>query len=137
MFEQSIAGFQLGEYELEGYIDLLDIDGRIWDFKVGKQHKTQDGADKDIQLTLYAWALGTNNVGFVSISSATGDHRLVPSSRSDEQIEVCYDALTMIADNIAAANDSEDIRLFPPYIESTFGCKGCALVGSCPFGRVI
>lgn len=136
LVESPISGLDLGGVPLEGYIDMFDEDGYVRDFKVVSRHKTQADCDTDIQLSLYAWAMQTPLVSFVSINSSTGEHKIIESVRQPETIErhVCAMEAAALSIRKKCCNEDPDISDFPPNLGSIYGCSGCAFYHVCPYG---
>lgn len=142
LVEHPIAGLNLGSTPIEGYIDVFGEDGFVRDFKVGARHKSQAECDKDIQLSLYAWAMSTPKVSYVSISSATGEYKIIESIREPKTIEQHMGAMEMTCENIVDrcciwdGETTGDITIesFPPNLDSKYGCSGCSFYHLCPYG---
>lgn len=136
LIESPISGLDLGGIPLEGYIDMYDEAGYVRDFKIVSRHKSQADCDNDIQLSLYAWAMGTPYVSFVSINSSTGEYKIIESVRDTATIGRHVGAMTATAQSIAnkCFCEDPDISDFPPNLGSIYGCSGCAFYHLCPYG---
>jgi len=117
-----------------GYIDLIDqedtdlINGRVVvDHKVVRSAKTQDAADSDLQLSLYALMENTRSVRFdCFVKSKLAKIKTVSSRRTQKDI----DWMTRIFDSVAV-NISKGI--FIPCDPTSWACtkKYCGYYNSC------
>jgi hypothetical protein len=123
--------------ELTGYIDLVDVNGSIYDFKIGKKPKSQKDADKDLQLSLYTFAIHGNSpqptkVSLVSGDSKTGDPSVAESFRTGEDAVKAYKVVNAVSKQIEAAMKDQN------FVPSTEGwwCSPdyCEFWDQCPFG---
>ena len=126
----------LGKHRIPvlGYIDLIDqentdlINGRVVvDHKVVRSAKTQDSADSDLQLSLYALMENTRSVRFdCFVKSKLAKIKTVSSRRTQKDI----DWMTRIFDNVAV-NISKGI--FIPCDPTSWACtkKYCGYYNFC------
>jgi RecB family exonuclease len=124
-----------GGLSLVGYVDLVDVNGSVYDFKVGKK-KSQQDADQDVQLAIYAYAIHglpdePVKVALVSVDSKTGSPTTQESSRDKFQCEQAFEDMNTTAKSISMA--VKDHHFMP----STEGwhCSPayCGYFGVCPF----
>jgi DNA helicase II / ATP-dependent DNA helicase PcrA len=119
--------FAIGEINVRAKMDRLDQIARgevvIVDYKTGKP-KTQEDADKSLQLSIYALAardkrLTASSLVFINLENCTA----VQSSRSPKELIVTERKVVEVARKIAAGE-------FEP--KPGFGCNSCSYHSICP-----
>lgn len=124
--------------KLSGYVDLVDVNGSIYDFKIGARPKTQADVDQDLQLSLYAYALNGRieqpvKVSLVSVNSKDGDVHSVESYRTQHDAALAYQTLNNVAKQIDHAVEN---NVFVPNVEGGWWCssKFCEYYNQCEYG---
>ena len=124
--------FVVGETNVRAKMDRLDQTGTdqvaIVDYKTGKP-KTQEDADKSLQLSIYALAarnkrLTASSLVFINLENCTAVH----SSRSPKDLFETEQRVIEVAAKIAAGE-------FEP--KPGFGCNSCSYHSICPAHEVI
>jgi len=93
--------FQNVDYKLKGVIDVIDWSGIIIDHKTTKKSYTQDQVETDLQLTLYALAQGTEDVGFdVLVRTKTPKAQRLRSKRDDHTKQRALAIIAYVMDGI-------------------------------------
>jgi len=139
LIEHKIDGGVLMEdgTELTGYIDLVDVNGSIYDFKVGGKPKSQKDADKDIQLSLYRFAIHglhptPTKVSLVSVDSKTGDVKTAESLRDDSDAMKAYETVNAVSKQIEIAIRDNN---YVPNVEGWWcSPEYCEHWDTCPYG---
>ena len=118
---------------LVGYVDLVDADGAIYDFKVGARAKSQGDVDADLQLSLYSYAmhpgtLKTIPVYLMCVSCKNGDVTKVAVKRDQWQSEAAIQEMDETAQLMATG-------IYPPNTEG-WPCSPtyCGYWSICKFG---
>jgi len=123
--------------ELTGYIDLVDVNGSIYDFKIGGRPKSQKDADKDLQLSLYRFAIHGNSpvptkVSLISGDSKTGNPSVAESLRTAEDAVAAYLTVNAVSKQINTAMQDGN---FVPNTEGWWcSPEYCEHWDVCPFG---
>lgn len=131
MVEYALSGMYINNIPLEGYVDLIGVDGSIIDYKTTGRHKSQADVDEDLQLTLYSWAFGgAPLVKFVSIRSDTGEYKILESTRTSQQCQALVDMLEQTYESM----DILKSKLIMSANTEGWHCgKGCGFRKYCPY----
>ncbi len=123
-------------HDLLGYLDLLDDEDRVTDFKTGKKRRSQDDADTSVQLTYYAAAAQSKlgrPVTQVRLDQLVSQKRgvvrnLVESERSAADFAA-------LAARINAVLFAIKVGSFPPATPGAWWCslKWCGYARTCPY----
>jgi CRISPR/Cas system-associated exonuclease Cas4 (RecB family) len=120
-------GFANTDYVLKAKIDLITIYGKIIDNKTAGKSKTQEEADNDLQLTLYALTEGLVEVGFDTfVKTKVPQFQPLSAIRTPEQKQR---ALAIIARVIEGMRSN----IFVPAMPGTWQCtqKWCGYYDLC------
>jgi RecB family exonuclease len=114
---------------LTGYIDRIDrdADGRltVWDYKTEANERTQEEADEDLQLGIYAWACRRLYGQDVELGLYMLTHdQAIRTRRSAEQLEEVERQVDELSRAILAEQD------FEPRLNRH--CPDCDWLGDCP-----
>lgn len=131
--EKAIDGLSLCGIPLVGYIDIYNDNDEVLDIKVGAKFKTEDQARVDLQLAIYAWAMETRKVGFVSVSSSSGNARVIKTEHEKSDIETFLSYAEWVTSNIHSSVISNDTSGFPPNPNGFWCGDGCSHCLYCPY----
>lgn len=136
MIETPIEGLMLADTQLVGYIDIFNEADEVLDIKVGSKYKTEAQAMVDLQLAIYAWAMGTRKVGFVSISSASGGVRVIRHEHEKDNLDKFITYADWVTNNINTAKMVNDTNLFVPNPNGYWCGSGCSHCIYCPYSEL-
>jgi CRISPR/Cas system-associated exonuclease Cas4 (RecB family) len=144
--DESLGGTEIvfsSGHKLVGYVDLIDTEGSVYDFKVGKAKKTQADADQDLQMRLYAYAIhGIPNdpikIALLSVDSGektinnSGTISVADSLCHGWQCEQAYDVIDAATTQMKHSVENQS---FMPNTEGWHcGPRYCDYWHTCPFG---
>lgn len=123
-----------------GRIDLVDKDGTIYDFKIGSRPKGQADVDRDLQLSIYRYAVHGDSeepttVNIVNVNNRTGEVSVVRSTRTGKDVQAACSVVSAVAKQIRIATQTD------VYVPNTEGwwCSAdyCEHYVNCPYGGVV
>ncbi len=121
--------FKVGPYRFHGYLDWTDDKGGIWDLKTGGHMLTKEGAQYDLQLSLYEIGLRQSGVDGLMTQNwyySRFDKVLTVKKTADELARVEERAVKMVEE----IEESVEIGHLP-YRPNNF-CPWCEYVDVCP-----
>lgn len=127
------------DWGFKGYLDLEEADGGVVDRKVRKSKLGQADADGDLQPTAYLLARrseGNPATGFryhTLVKTKTPYAEIVPTARTDRQLDAFIDRLYQIAAEIHWRLDADN---WAGAVPGSWWCshRFCGFYDSCPMG---
>ena len=127
---------QLSDRDLVGKIDVVEEDNTPWELKTSGKSLSQAQVDKNLQLTLYSWALSMlygEHVGTVKVVNLVRTKQpkiqVIETHRTPQD----HQKLMKILFGVGAAISQ---NVFYPNPNNSYGCGNCTFSPICEFAMV-